>query len=1053
MLPSQQVNLSLRGGLDRKTDGRLVIPSKLTKADEVEFVDHDTVVTRAGTTSVYVPPGNGGPVRLWEHGGVPHIEHDNGTITRANGLGFPSVYAAQALTYEPNTFARVGVTAQRVQSLMQKGTAPGGGVPLYDRNFDVAEGGSNFIVAWEEPGYTGRMAVRWSIRSLDDGSEIQSGIFSASGAATDIYVKPRVIWDQTRQGFSIWLAHFLSAGLTYNVEASFIPQTGGVLSAPTTVIAVPAGGAVEGALGLEALFDVYYLASQTCYGVAARQTDATGTIHMAMRDQTFGTILANTSGTPAVRPVSLTTHVTWDGSDLVVHAIYGTGANIKGYRLRTTTGVQSAEVTITTVGGTLFGRCCVTDISGLLYIAADNFTSTSSSFATTYYLSCSFAHAGASRTAISTNCFLSGRIFTMRGRYYVPVTFTSTQYQSVTLVLDLSAAAKNFTVTTAAQPLFVARIDWGETANPSPLAADSAHRVPYASEFLIPYLKYEANTRLAGVTNATPVNISFAMLWSRSQLGSAKLNGCTYLAGALPQVCDGQKIVEEGFHWNPEVLGTVTNGLVVVSPVATGSGIYDFPGIGTYIVAFTESWQDAQGNWHESGTSFLCSVTTTAGNLAINPTIVRPPSLKRDQALLAAGGKAGLTMYRTKMTSTDTTLYLAHSNELGSGTGYINDTDLGFGEPIYTEGGVLPNTPAPSCRIIETFGGRLVLVGSLDGSKVYFSKVTDKGFAAEFVSDENAFQRTVPPEAGRAISGVEMNGKLVVVTENRLGIIYGAGPNDTVTAGEFTEFEPVALDIGARWDAPRSVALASEGVWFQTRYGMRLFNGQGIALDNRGRPIGADIDDLIASGYNVVTLHGGSTQQTRFVVLFSCMLVFDQVWGQFSRFLSTHYAWDACMVDGEYHLLGSEAGEATLRRRDATLVIDNVLSGGFWYPNEVTGDIVLGDIQFGGIQGFQRVRNILVLGNVKTLPSTPLIELWVTYDNADAPVAAEVTADPTAMNNKLFQFEHQFFTQKCSTMRLEIKFRDSSLVSPIRLTDLALSVGVKKGPWKSAEVK
>lgn len=1047
MLPTQQVNLNLRGGLDRKTDGRLVIPSKLTKADDVEFADHDTIVTRAGTLAVAAPIGFGAPYRTFEHGGLAHIEHLSGVVSRANDLGTPSRYGANALSFEPETFARVGVLTKRAQSLVQKTTAPGAGTPLYDRNFDVAEGDNTYFVAWEETGYTGRMAVRWSMRSATDDSELANGIFSSSGAGTDIYVKPRVTWNDTTKAYAVWVAHFLSGGVAYDVEATRITEAG-VLTGPTVVIAVPAGGAVEGGVGLEALFDVMFHESQQAYGVAARQTDANGTVHMALRDAGLVAILANTNGTPAARPVSLTVHVTWDGTDLVVHAIFGVGANINGYRLRSSTGVQSAEVTITTVGGTLFGRCVVTDLSsGNILIAADNFTATTANFATTYYLSCTTTHTGASRTAIGTNCFLSGRIFSMRGRRYVPVTFTSAQYQSVTLVLDLDSAARNFGVTTRAQPLFVARLDWGETANPAPLALDSAHRMPNCSETRTPYLKYEVNTRLAGVTNATPVNIAIATFDPQSQLESVKLNGLTYLAGALPQVLDGQRIVEEGFHWNPEVVGTVTNGLVVIPPVATGTGIYDFPATGTYIVAFTESWQDAQGNWHESGTSFLCSVTTTPGNFGINPTIIRPPSNKREQALLALGGFAGLTMYRTKGSSTDTTLYLAHSNELGAGTGYINDNDLGFGEPLYTEGGVLGNTPAPSCRHITTFGGRLALMGCGDGSKVYFSKKCDAGFAAEFISDESTFQRIIPPDAGRGVAGAEMNGKFVALAENRIGIFYGNGPNDSVTAGEFTEFEPVAQDVGARWEAPKSVRLTADGIWFQSKHGLRLFNGQSIAVDSRGHQVGSEVDDQIAVGYNVVTLHGGP-QQTYFVVLYSHMLVWDQFWKQFTKFSLS--GMDACMVGDKYHLLYSEGGVAALRKRNPGGNVDSNPSGA---PTTYDGIIVIENIQFGGIQGFQRVRNALVLAKTNSLSSTPRFALWVTYDNAAAPVSAEVTAVPAVQSNKIIQFEHQFFTQKCSTMKLEIRFTDTALLSPIRLTDLAFSVGVKRGPWKSAEAK
>lgn len=1050
-LRDESVDINLRGGVDRKTDRRLVIPSKLTEAYDVEFEDSNTVVTRAGLATRALVGGFTTAVRMFEHASVPTIEYLDGTTQRApaSGTGF-GVYGAAALSYEASTFARVGVHTRRVQSLVPKPTAPAAGIPLYDRNFDVAVGVSNYCIAWEEPGYTGRMGVRYSVRALDTDVEIQSGFFSGAGAATDIYVKPRVIYDSVNARFSVWTAHFTSAApTTYLVEASRLPEAGGSVTGPVTVLTLPGGATVEGAIGREALYDVAFHAAQQTYGCVARDCDGggVGTVYMVATDLAFAAFVGPTNGAPAVRPVSLTAHVSFDAGILLVHAIFGASTSIKGYRLPSNTGVQSAEVIITTVGGTLFGRCVVTDlVAGTsLLIAADNFTATTAIFATTYYLSCTTAHASASRTAIGTNCFLSGRIFTMRGRRYVPVTFTSAQYQSVTLVLDLDCASRNFGVTTTAQPLFVARLDWGETANPSPLASDSAHRVPGCTEALMPYLKFEANTRLAGVTNVTPASIAFAKFAPREQLGDAKWNGDTLLAGALPMVTDGVKLVEEGFHWNPEVVGTVTNGQVVIPPVATGAGIYDFPGIGTYVVAFTESWQDAQGNWHESGYSLLCSVTTTLNNLGINPTIIRPPSLKRDQALLVAGYRTGLTMYRTKMTSTDTTLYLAHSGELAQGSGYINDTDIGFGEVLYTEGGVLGNTPAPSCRHICVFDKRLVLSGCGDGSRIYWSKQESPGFASEFVSDESAFQETVPADYGRVVASVEMNGKLVVLGEKKIGVKFGTGPNSSGTDGSYSAVESVAKDIGALWIAPKSVILAAEGVWFQSAFGLRLFTGVQVARGEGGFQVGAEFGTLVSKTVAMISLAGGTTQQTRFFAA-ELAFVWDQVWGQFTVF-SRHQTVDACLINGVYFFVQNNGTTPRLQYRDPSSNVDAGESA------VVQGLIQIAPIQLAGVQGFQRVRRMVLLGKT-TSGATPTMTIQVGYDGEDVSVTPEVSGlVATESASGVIQFQHQFFRQKCQSLLLRLTFHDATQLNRIRLTDLALAIGVKYGTSKTPESK
>lgn len=1039
-LRDQKVDVVFRGGLDLKTDGKLVLPSKLLVATDVEFDGADTIVTRAGTETRAMAGGFTNPIRIFEHGGVPVVEFEDGSTLRApdGGTGF-GAFGAAAQSYEPNVFPRTDVKTRRAQALVAKPTAPGAGVPLYDRNFDVAEGTSHYCIAWEEPGYTGRMAVKYSVRRLDNDAEVQFGIFSGSGGSSDVYVKPRVTFDSVNSRFAIFTAHFLSGGTSYDVEGTYLPQAGGALVGPAVMIAVPAGGTVEGAIGLEALFDVAVTPTPATFGgaaysVCARQTNGAGNIFMRQMTSTLTAIVATTNAAPATKPVSLTAHGTFSAGVLLSHAFFGAGANLRGYRLPSNTGVQSAEVTLITVGVSPVGRVAVTDnVAGTsLYLVFDSFSATSATFATTYVASCTTAHAGVTWTAVGTNCFISGRVFTLRNRRSIPMTFTSAQYQSVTLVLDVDCAIRNLGVATQAQPLFTARLDWGETANPSPLALDSAHRVPGCSETLMPYLKYEVNTRLAGTTDTTPVAVALASFNPYSQLGDMKWNGDTYLAGAMPMVTDGQRLVEEGFHWNPEVVGTVTNGLVVVPPVATTTGIYDFPAVGSYICAFTESWQDSQGNWHESGVSFLCSVTTTAGNLGINPTIIRPPSLKRDQSQLVAGYKTGLTMYRTKLLGTDTTMYLAHSGELGAGAGYINDTLLGQGEVLYTEGGTLGNTPAPACRHMALFDDRMVLSGCGDGKRLYWTKQVSAGFAAEFVSDEPSFQQVTPADA---VATVEMNGKLVVLLEDRIGIIYGTGPSNS-GEGQYASMDTVAENIGAYWPAPKSVKLSADGVWFQSRYGLRLFNGAGIARDNSGKFVGSEVDSLITAEY-VVTLAGGSEQQTRFFLAGGdSALIWDQTWGQFTQF-NNHTSTDACMVGGEYFFLSGD----TLRYRNGITSQD---SGA-----PLSCAIRTAFLKLDGIQGFQRARKMLLLGNAQP-NSVNAVQLDVSYDELANDVT-EFSGNVVANAQGTLQFEHQFWKQKCQGITLAITF--PVVTSRVRLTGLSLGVAIKGGLWKSAEVK
>jgi hypothetical protein len=53
----------------------------------------------------------------------------------------------------------------------------------------------------------------------------------------------------------------------------------------------------------------------------------------------------------------------------------------------------------------------------------------------------------------------------------------------------------------------------------------------------------------------------------------------------------------------------------------------------------------------------------------------------------------------------------------------------------------------------------------------------------------------------------------------------------------------------------------------------------------------------------------------------------------------------------------------------------------------------------------------------------------------------------------VFQFQHQFFRQKCQSMLLRLTFSDQNGLSRVRITDLALAVGVKYGSTQTPENK
>lgn len=1057
-LQKQTVNISLRGGVDGKSDERTVIPSKLAVATDVEFADRNTVVQRYPLASRTLPGGLDGetPVRCFEYQGEPHLEMSDGTVARGNaGATNYNFWGNGAQTWDVSTYKRVGALTKRLQGLTPRPYNVGSS-PMQDRNFDVAESATTYMIAWEGPStdpLNSTASIFYSLRDSATDVELQKGSFEGMYdpllGPIPRYYKPRVVYESSLDTFTLFFAYQVASGGTNLIirGAQIAADGSAPMAASIALVTVVGGVAPEnGSPGTESLFDV--VAGTQGFFLVARHHETTITdVYVSMIAPDLSSYVVSPAAVSifaAGRPRALTAYVTGGVGAMVGHVFYGFGNELHGIKV-TNAGVTTVSTLATCVGGSYVGRLTAYPSGSDIAVVFDNVTSTSNHYATTQLVIVTTAHAFVSRTAIGTNCFLVGRAFTLAGSYHAPFVFESQQFQSVMLLVDVQAAESNLgssSTATPCEPSVTARIDWGELATPLNLALNACQRLPNCSETMLPYLKYETNTRLAGGNNVTGIAIAAASFNATEQLGDMDWNGTKVLAGALPRIVDGQSIVEEGFHWAPEAVGTLVDGLIEITPVAAASGVlFTMPAPGTYRLAFTESWQDAQGNWHESGTATLCTITTTAPLPCVPNVVIRPPSTKKGRML---------TMYRSleQVANTDTTLYLAHRYPLLDGETAITDPDLITSEPLYTEGGLLPNTPAPSCRHIAEFQQRLVLSGCGDGSRIYFSKQRSSGFGPEFVSDEPVFQQTVPSRAGRVVATQDTQGKLLVLCEKELGIIFGNGPDSTGTQNSYQPYERVVDSVGAKWSAPKSVAASSEGVWFQSPFGIRLFAG-GIARAG-DKQLGSEVDVTIDQD-DMVAVFGGSSQQLHFFASAEggSAVVWDQHWQQFSTF-SQHVCFDACAAGGTYFLLGSDGANPMLRYRTTTNALQEAGNTGTLV--DIRGYIETAWLTFGGIQGFQRIYRMVMVGEENNyLTDTPSFEIRTAYDYDMAGLAASVTPVTLPVGTEPhIQFEHHLARQKCESLKIGLKFGPGIAANRIRLTDIALSVGVKGGPWRSA---
>lgn len=1062
-----QAPIKLSGGLERKVDKNTVIPSKLSVADDVEFVDADTVVTREALSlrnvSLTVNPASLAPFndllpKRLVSTRVPLLEMELGSFIRAPSA--TPAYVSQAVANvanagvgDPDRFPRVGVTTKRLASLQPIRSS------LYNPkthcNVDTATGVSvtgapNSLIAYEvleDPAGVGghASAIAWTLRDAT-GEAFVSGVANAGGAEI-INSMPRVLHVPIFQKYIVLFANFDPALTDFTIWWFSVDATTGAYTSPALLTTIPGLNPVDASAATVPLFDAALNQNSSILAFAAR--DTAGSLRQGLFSSNSLTPLTPlTTLVPAAPIRSLAAFCQTFAGDTVGYGLFGTGNFVRGSFVRLSTGLVSAEATIRNALRPV-GRLDVSDAgSGSLRIVHDGLNLTASPAAGftehTGFVTCTAVLVPGLSYNVSTNCFLAGRSFTMGSARYLPLLFRSRQFQGVLLVLNLSDVARRlpFAATATVQPSFCARVDWGECAvlqNGNALDTLAACRLPQASEKLTPYYKYETNTRLAGNTNATPFCLACAEFEPDAQLGDVEFNGLHYLAGALPLSYDGVQLSEAGFHWAPEIVetaGPAFNGLVELTPVATGTGDMTLAP-GTYQLAWTEAWEDAQGNWHESGVAFYGRVTTTLGFEDIAPRIIRPPSFKRNRMLLC---------YRTteQGATPDPVFYLAFTGEF-SASSPVPEIELQSSEPLYTEA-ALSNTPAPACRQLCAFDERLVSSGCDAGTSLYFTKAKTQGFAAEFVTDNVALKRVTSPEVGAVAASLEMDGRLFVLGEAGLGALAGAGPAGDGTGSNYSPIATIQKDVGADLRFPKSAVLTSDGIWFMSMYGLRLLSRGGAIAVVDGKQLGSEVDDYALGASFIVGAGGGDRQQTRFFTG-EHVLVWDSVWRQFSRFTG-HPCVDAAECGDTYFTLDNdESLGLKLRFADPTAISDT-LNNGDTAP--VVGLLETSWLQLGGLQGFQRIYRGLFLGQSPegTPAGSAQFSLSVGYDYLES-LTLETTDEIEAISRRL-QVEHQFHRQKCEALKLRIQL--GVVDYRIRLTGMTLLVGVKKGPWKEAGI-
>jgi hypothetical protein len=203
-----------------------------------------------------------------------------------------------------------------------------------------------------------------------------------------------------------------------------------------------------------------------------------------------------------------------------------------------------------------------------------------------------------------------------------------------------------------------------------------------------------------------------------SSFQGTELGENLHIAGGFVSVYDSQTIEEHGFHLYPENISASVNN----SSGSLAAGTYQ------YRVIFT--WTDSRGQIHRSAPSVAVTATPTGGSSTVTLTI---PTLRLTdhsgvECEVYRTVTTGTLFYKigsvTNNTSADSVSF--------ADAGAINDTDLVAKESLYTNGGIVENIPPPATSVMGVFNNRMFAVSSENPKILYYSKKRQAKKPVEF---------------------------------------------------------------------------------------------------------------------------------------------------------------------------------------------------------------------------------------------------------------------------------------------------------------------------------
>ena len=226
----------------------------------------------------------------------------------------------------------------------------------------------------------------------------------------------------------------------------------------------------------------------------------------------------------------------------------------------------------------------------------------------------------------------------------------------------------------------------------------------------------------------------------------------------------------------------------------------------------------------------------------------------------------------------------------------------------------------------------------------------------------------VDQKGGDIVALQAMDDKLIIFKEHAIFFMAGDGPLNTGEQDNFTEPQLVSGDIGLK--IKNTVVLSALGIFFVSVKGIYLLT-RGLALQYIGAPV-EDFMNLTFTKAEAVIKHN----EIRFLTSDGVTLVFNYFLGLWTSF-DDHRGIASRIINEDYYYINSE-GVTPVVYKENTTFKDN--------DTPINMSFETGWMSFGGIQGYQRVYRLLLLGDYI---SEHKLKIEIAYDFKDSYVQEE----------------------------------------------------------------